>query len=385
VDTAGKQLAVFRSRLLPSSQTFVRDQARALQDWKALMLGFEAVPGGLSMAGLDHTIISRGHPAVFAFRALAGLPHPGLTSILRTCGARLVHAHFGTDATDVWPSVQRARLPMLVTLHGYDISIHRWWWEAGHGGRDRRAYPRRLLRMAHHAATHFIAVSERIGRRAIEFGIPPEKLSVCHIGVDTERFTPGPLQLEQRPKRVLFVGRMVEKKAPLLLIEAYSRLRKRLPEAELVMVGDGPLLSGAQLLARELGVPVEFQGVRSPAQVMENLQRARVFCLPSVTAPNGDSEGLPVSLLEAQAAGVPVITTGSGRTAEGLLPGRTGQVVPQGDIARLTDTLYLWLTDDDLARSAAPEARRLMQESFDIRVCTRQLERIYDRVAAFSP
>src|SRR5690606_12677303 len=134
--------------------------------------------------------------------------------LLNRLQADLVHAHFGIDATDIWPSVKKAGLPMLVTLHGYDINIDREWWEDGHEGLRRRVYPQRLLTMAKDPKVHFIAVSQAIKKRAIEFGITPEKITVSYIGVDTDRFKPAGLPLSERKRRVLFVGRMVEKKAP---------------------------------------------------------------------------------------------------------------------------------------------------------------------------
>src|SRR5690606_38340612 len=195
-------------------------------------------------------------------RQVLGRPHPATVTTLRDIRAELVHVHFGTDATDIWASVKAAGLPMLVTLHGYDINIHREWWEAGHGGIHRRGYPRRLLQMAHEPAVHFIAVSQAIKRRAIEYGIPEHKITVCYIGVDTERFKPGGLPIDQRRKRILFVGRMVEKKAPLLLIRAFAEVRKQVPEAELAMIGDGPMLKDARKLAQALDLPVEFLGAQ---------------------------------------------------------------------------------------------------------------------------
>jgi glycosyltransferase involved in cell wall biosynthesis len=254
----------------------------------------------------------------------------------------------------------------------------REWWEAGHGGWLRRLYPRRLLRMAHHPAVRFVAVSGAIRQRAIEYGIPEEKVSVCHIGVDTERFVPGGLPLEQRHRRILYVGRMVEKKAPLLMVRAFAALRARVPDAELVMIGDGPLLSAARKLAQALDVPIVFAGACNSDAVLAHLHEARVFCLPSVTAGNGDAEGFGLVLMEAQACGVPVVTSARGGVSEGLLQSRTGDAVPEGDMARLVDRLCVWLQDDALSARAATATWQFARDAFNIRRCTQQLEMLYD-------
>jgi glycosyltransferase involved in cell wall biosynthesis len=132
----------------------------------------------------------------------------------------LLHAHFGVDAITAWPVAKALDLPMIVTLHGYDINICRKWWEAGYGGRVMRKYPSRLLDLAKEPRVRFIAVSEAVRRRAMSYGIPAEKLRVHYIGVDTKKFAPGDRSVVERERRVLFVGRLVEKKGYEYLIRA---------------------------------------------------------------------------------------------------------------------------------------------------------------------
>jgi glycosyltransferase involved in cell wall biosynthesis len=296
----------------------------------------------------------------------------------------LVHAHFGTDATAIWPSVKAAGLPMVVTLHGKDINTSRQWWEAGRGGMRRRVYPRRLLRMSRDPQVSFIAVSKAIARRAMAYGIPKDKITLHYIGVDTEVFKPDGLPVCQRRNRILFVGRLVDKKAPLLLIQAYAQVRSAVRDAELVIIGTGPLLDRAIRLARELAVPVDFLGARSPGEVLAHIQQARVCCLPSITAANGDAEGFGMVLLEAQACGVPVVTSARGGAAEGLLHGRTGYSVPERDIKALIVALTSILTDDQLCEAMSRESRKFVEKTFDLQQHAYELEHHYERVAELS-
>lgn len=377
-----RRVAIYRTELLPLSETFIRQQVISLRQWEPILVGQRLVKGGLSLDGLHVRLtdpkVRRLGGAVDRLRAMADLLDARLIQALKDLRVELVHAHFGTDATDIWPSVKHAGLPMLVTLHGYDINIHREWWEAGHGGIHRRTYPRRLLKMAEDPDVGFIAVSNAIKRRAIEYGIAGDKISVAHIGVDTMRFRPGGKPLEQRSNRILFVGRMVEKKAPLQMVRAYFEVRRRVPDAELIMVGDGPLLANAKVLSSELGVPVIFRGAISPAEVLSEMHLAKALCLPSVTAGNGDAEGFGLVLLEAQACGVPVVSSALGGSTEGLLDGITGHACREDSIEDIVEALHDLLSDDGATPFRSAEAVRLVRERFDLRSCTAELERLFN-------
>ena len=110
------------------------------------------------------------------------------------------------------------------------------------------------------------------------------------------------------------------------------------------------------------------------------MDEARVFCLPSITANNGDAEGFGLVLLEAQACGVPAVTSARGGATEGIKHGATGFSFPERDIQALEAALVRLLTDDSLATSMATQARRHVEENFDIRRCTASLEDLYDRI-----
>jgi glycosyltransferase involved in cell wall biosynthesis len=225
---------------------------------------------------------------------------------------------------------------------------------------------------------HFVAVSEAIKQRAIAYEIPSDRIDVHYIGIDLRHFhSSGPSVIARRP-RILFVGRLVEKKGGEFLIKAYARVRSKLPEAELVMVGDGPLFPQLVTLASKLNVPVQFLGSVNAIEVKRQIDMARVFCLPSVTAENGDAEGLGIALLEAQACGVPVVTSARGGATEGIVDGVTGFAFPERDIDILSARLLRLLVDEELALSMSRAGPTFIAEKFDIRHCTRSLERLYD-------
>jgi len=374
---------VFRSDLLHRSETFIKEQVIALTKWTPVLVGYRKVEHGLDLTGVDVRILpglgtGRWRRLRLRLCQWFGIAHAPTVRALHAVGASLIHVHFGTDAVNVWPSVHKLGLPTLVTLHGYDINIYREWWEAGKGGLLMRTYPRRLLRMAKAPNVHFIAVSKAIARRAIQYGIPEGKITVAYIGVDTARFKPGGLPLGKRRKRILFVGRMVEKKAPLLMIRAYAEVRKEISGVELVMIGDGPLLGAAKHLADELAAPVEFLGSCSSDEVLAQLNEAKVFCLPSVTAANGDAEGLPISIMEALACGVPVITSARGAVGEIIVDGINGFTFLEGTLSGLTDRIFEILTNDFFFLRRTSQAMMHLDFAYSISTTSKNLSSIYN-------
>jgi glucosyltransferase len=376
-----QKILVYRRSLLPLSETFIKEQVLAYGRWRGILVGMRRARGGLDLDGLDHVLLRPDHPGVFdrfswKVNGTLGSVPPHVRRRLGAQGASLLHAHFGTDAPDAWRLARAIGAPMLVTLHGYDINIHREWWEAGHGGQAMQDYPDRLLRLASEPAVRFIAVSEVIRRRAVAYGIPAEKVMVRHIGVDRVGFAPGGRPVAEREFRVLFVGRLVEKKGCEYLIRAFAQVQRQIPDASLVIAGDGDRCDDLRRLAGQLGVGVGFRGALSGAAVRQELHLARVFCLPSVTAANGDAEGLPIVLLEAQAAGVPVVT--SAGDGEAVRDGVTGFTVGERDIDALAARITTILTNSELASAMSAAGPRFVAETFDIRHCTDALERCYD-------
>jgi glycosyltransferase involved in cell wall biosynthesis len=379
----------YRSDLLPPSETFIKEQMLAYRSWRAILVG-RRMSHQLPLDGLDIRLLDDerqnglgqcGLGQLLA-RARWHLGAPPQLQSLRCETPALVHAHFGLDALEARSIARSLGIPLVVTLHGYDINIHREWWENGDGGPQMIRYPRRLLKLATAPGVHFITVSDALRRRAIAFGIPAEKLTTRYVGIDLRKFAPGPTPITARRRRVLFVGRLVEKKGCGYLIHAMQIVTAQVPEAELTIVGEGPMRSDLEQLASALRVPVSFLGALPPASVKTELDRARVFCLPSVHAANGDAEGFGIVLLEAQAAGLPVVTSAFGGAEEGLLDGRTGYRVAEKDIAGLSSRLVRILNDDDTAMMMSSQTRAFVASHFDLSVLTRGLEAYYDEIAS---
>lgn len=377
-------LIVFRRELLPYSETFIKEQFLAMTRWSPTLVGFNKT-SGLDISDVKSMLLNdqksgRLDVVIDRFRELAWTASLSHVKMMSRVGSSLVYAHFGPDAVACFPLVKKLGLPMVVALHGYDINVEPRVWEAGDYGLVNRLYPRRLKVLAENGVK-FVAVSVAIRDKAIERGLPEASISVKHIGIDTSKFESDGSDISIRNKRIIFVGRLVEKKGCEYLLRAFSVVRRKVLKAELVIIGDGPLKESLQQLSKSLGVPVEFLGIKSSSDIRCEINKARVLCMPSIVAKNGDAEGLGTVLLEAGAMGVPSVTSAVG-ASEAIVNGDTGFLFPEKDIDEMVDRLVCLLTDDDLIRRMSESSKKFIRERFDINGCTESLEKYFDAVVA---
>ena len=365
------RVIVFRKQLLPWSETFIASQGAALERYRAVFAGYTHGPAGWYLDGHDRVVLAdftrSPRIARALLKAFGRLPRRWLRE-LRARRPALVHAHFGTNALDAHRIARVLGVPLVVTFHGSDIAKPA----------TKPAHQRKRQRVFD-AASRVIAVSEFIAQQLRANGCPPAKIVLHHIGVDTQRFAPGD-EAARNLRRILFVGRMVGKKGAIHLIRAMPAVQQAIPGAELVLAGDGPLRERLEHEAARLDVNARFPGVQSPEEVRALMQTSAVFCAPSIVTRTGDAEGLPMTVVEAQACGCPVVASPSGGTAEGIVDGESGFVVPSGDGSALAAALIRVLGDEDLRLRLSAGARRNVLTRFDLGVQCGRLEEIYDGV-----
>lgn len=362
------RVVVWRSGLLAPSETFVRAQGHALTRWQARFLG--AVKVASPLAEESDVIVfpgrRRGPSTDFLRLRLTGRS-PRLHRLLAGLGPDLVHAHFGGDGWLISGAATALGVPLIVTVHGHDVTRQ----PDAKGAKGFRY--RRNLRTVFDRAAMILAVSEHIRHRAIARGADPEKVRVHHTGVPIP-----PLTRSEKRWDVAFVGRFVPKKGLDDLLEAAATLRDLAPR--ILVVGDGPLVAPVRARAAELGLDVTFAGSLDHAAVSEIMGAAKVFASPSRTAADGDAEGLPTTILEAAARGVPVVSTRHSGIPEAVVHGTTGLLGAEGDRAELAAHLRLLLTDEPLRDRLGRQARAHVRAHFDLVTQTRRLEELYDEV-----
>ena len=302
---------------------------------------------------------------------------PRLQRELDDFGPDLCHAHFGVDGVYALPFARRMNRPLVVSVYGYDasrlprfqllpVSWLNYWLHFGG-----------LVR----GTTRFLAYTRFLAGKLEERGVPSEKITVHYPGIPTERYAVE-LPAGERPPNVLFVGRFVEKKGLPDLVRAFARVAPEEPEARLVLVGDGPLRPDLERLVRSLALAtrVDFPGFVSQDELRGRFEQAAVFCHPSVTPASGETEGLPFSILEAQAAGLPVVATRHAGLSEGVADGQTGVLVAERDVGGLAGALRSLLGDRERRETMSRAAARLAKEKFDLRRQTVRLESLYDEI-----
>jgi len=372
IDDGRPVAAVFRSPVFNASETFVSGHAAGLVRYQPLMLGLE--DKGHVPRSLDGRVMIAGLGERLALK-LAG-HGGGLAGRVRAFDPALVHAHFGTDGVLALPVARALGVPLVTTLHGYDVTRS----QAALLGSGRLSWMRYALgraRLAREGAL-FLAVSDAIRARAIGVGYPAERVVTHYNGVDLSRFPVGD---GGDGRTILHVGRLVEKKGTADLLRAFARVREGFPEARLVIVGEGPLRASLEALAGELalGAAVDFAGFQP---VGEWMRRAAVLAVPSITARDGDAEGLPTVIVEGAASGLPVVGTLHSGIPEAVLDGRTGFVVPEGNVAGLAARLGDLLGSAELRARMGAAGRALMAERFDAAGQISRLEGLYDGLRA---
>ena len=366
------RVVIWRSAMLSGSETFVRNHGAALTRWQPAYLGATREPSVLAESSdvIAFPDSTAGRRAFLRLRLTGSSPR--LTDLLARLRPDLVHAHFGGDGWLVSRAAAQVGVPLIVTVHGHDVTRQ----PDTPGARGARY--RRNLRTVFDRAALVLAVSGHIRDRAVALGADPAKVVVHHTGVPI----PPPLH---RPKQwdVVFVGRFVEKKGVDDLIDALAVLPAPRPRA--LFIGTGPLEGAMRARAAAHGLDATFLGAQDPEQVRLHLAESRLLAAPAKTAADGDSEGLPTTILEAAAQGLPAVSTRHSGIPEAVIHGETGLLGAEGDSTATAHHLQKLLGSPALCERLGRNARAHVAAHFDLHRQSLLLEDRYDAVSAAGP
>ena len=370
-----KKIVCFQGEFPALSSTFILDQLVGLIERGLPVENWSTRPShdtNIHAAVSEHDLLARTRYMNFRGLNPNGSPERWLQEFIDKNphadpgGIAAFHVHYGSLFRKLEPFFRAWNGFVAVSFHGHDASRY-----VRANGADCYAY---LFERANLITTPSVAMKESL----VALGCPEAKIRIHRYGVDLGTFTPEARETSSGgPVNLLSVGRLVEKKG----FEYSLRALAQLPDLSRVhyrIIGDGPLMEPLTALVRELGLDsrVEFQGAGNKAAVLQALRAADLFVLTSVTAEDGDQEGLPVTLIEAQAMGLPVVSSHHAGIPELVRDGQSGLLVAERDIAGIAAAIERLIADPALRHRFSAVAAERARADFNI-------ERLNDTLAGY--
>ena len=281
----------------------------------------------------------------------------------------LVHVYYGHKAAKYLSMLKRWGGPFVVSFHGLDVTEGIY--KPGRGASLHEVFEEACL---------ILGRSQSLLDRLADLGCPPEKLRLNRAGVPVERF---PRALRHPPEDgrwvLLQACRLIAKKGLGTSLEAFREVAARYPAARLVIAGNGPMEDELRTRAANLGLcaNVTFAGWCSPSRLLDLYASAHLFLHPSETTSTGDREGVPNSLLEAMASGLPAVGTLHGGIPEAVTHGLDGSLVPECSPSLLASAIFELLADIERFRSYSSQAPASIDAKFGAKRQIMALEDCY--------
>jgi len=293
-----------------------------------------------------------------------------LDSLLERHGADLMHIYFGHTGVHLLPFIEQWDKPCVVSFHGADVARKP----------EIKDYPAKLRRLFK-AVPLVFARSQSLVDRLVHLGCPPGKLRINRTGIPLKEF---PFVDREPPRdgkwRVVQACRLIPKKGVATSLRGFAIFKKDNPGAEFFIAGKGPLQSELEMLAGGLGIlrDVHFVGFLPQPKLLELYASSHLFLHPSEISPNQDQEGVPNSVLEAMATGLPVVATRHGGIPEAVDHGLTGFLVAEEDHVGLANAMQLITSSPAALKQMGERAYAAVVERFGQDAQIDQLESFYE-------
>lgn len=297
-----------------------------------------------------------------------------LIKMMKRCPADVMHAYFGHTGVHLLPFIQAWDRPTVVSFHGMDIQPRP----------QQEGYDAQMQELLQ-TLPLVLARSKSLMLGLERLGCPKEKLRLNRTGIPLERF---PFQQRPMPAdgswRLVQACRLIAKKGLATALRAFAKFHARCPKAKFVIAGDGPMKAELEKLIAELGLceVVELRGFLGQAELAELYARSHIFLHPSEMPPDQNQEGVPNSMLEAMATGLPVLATTHGGIPEAVTHERTGLLVPERDEEALFRAMCQMTDETDRLYILGDAASRAVREDFEQAKQIEKLESYYDEARA---
>ena len=299
-----------------------------------------------------------------------------LVALLREKNAQLLHIYFGHIAVHLLPLMTAWPKPTVVSFHGADVMVDM----------HKPAYRAATLRMLERARLVLVR-SESLGVALTEIGCPRSKIRLHRTGIPLDEI---PFRDRVWPAdgswRFVQACRLIEKKGLRTSLAAFAELVKSHPASTFTIAGDGPLRANLEAEANSLGLGdrVTFAGFVSQEELRELFYRSHIFLHPSERGADGNQEGVPNSMLEAMASGLPVFGTVHGGIPEAITIGESGVLVAEGDVRGLAEKILNLTSDPEKLSQIARAGAESVAQKFERNAQTRQLEDLYFEAMALA-
>ncbi len=301
-------------------------------------------------------------------------------SILKRYAVSLMHCHFGYCGVEFLGLKNKLQLPLVTSFYGADMSLL-----------PRDPIWRDRMSVLFDEGDLFLVEGAQMKAALVELGCPESRLVVQHLGVDLDVLPMLPRQMGADGMiRILVAGTFREKKGITYALEAFARVRQKHKNIRLTLMGDASDAPRDQaekqrifevLDTHNLGESVTLLGFQPHAVFLKELLRHHLLLSPSVLSKDGDSEGgAPVSITEAQATGMPVVSTFHADIPEVVVDGKTGLLSPERDLEALTDNLEFLVAHPEGWGKMGQQGRSHIENEYDVKILARKLQTLYSRV-----
>lgn len=290
-----------------------------------------------------------------------------LNALINKVKPDIIHCHFGKEALKILDNLEDKTIPVIIHFHGYDAS----------SALRKKAYVRKLKEVLSYDNVYPIFVAKYLKKNLQNCNIEIKKEKILHCGINMSKFVDiHEKKLTEEKFIFLQVSSLVEKKGHEYTIKAFSKFleKQQTKNFELILTGDGKRKIILEQLVLELNLEnyVRFVGFVSPDEAVELMKNANVFVHHSITASNGDQEGIPTSIMEAMAMNLPILSTKHSGIPELVKDGVNGFLVEEKDIndyALKMNNIISWTKENN--------NRKIIEEEFEMLKHNKFLESFY--------
>lgn len=373
---------------LPITETWIYGQIKNLERYQPIIYTFNIKNLDIypteNIRSLDlkpgirdlHNFFNKGWNKVFHF-------YPSVIIYLIKDKPNIVHAHFGRAGYGFLKLKKIFKLPLITTFYGYDLTLLP------------NQYPewKKKYKKLFREGDLFLAEGNHMKKCLVELGCPEEKVIVQHLGIDLRQIKFMSRKLNNNEEiRILISSSFTEKKGIPYAVKAFNLVKQKNPELKLklTIIGDSPGRTTGENEKKEilniikkynLEDYVDMLGYQPYSVFLRELYKHHIFLHPSVHASSGDTEGgAPVSIIEALASGMPILSTTHCDIPEVVKNGESGYLVPERDVNALTERLEFLVLYPRRWEQMGKKGRAHIEKNYDIKKQVQRLEEIYDKI-----